>query len=125
VPPATFEQTDNSKKVRRIQWLVGIVSVSFAFAVDVLLPGWGEATILTLLVFGGLFCLSPSEWQKRSLFWVVSTSILGLHLYLVIPNHNRIAHIGALLILLGMAEALAIVMVLGIVLDKVLPQRTK
>jgi hypothetical protein len=45
--------------------------------VDYILPGWGRAVLLTLLIFGSLIAFCQAYWSTR--FWALTLAIFIVH----------------------------------------------
>jgi hypothetical protein len=104
-----------------ISWIVGGTGVIGAIWAERRFHGWGEQVAVTALVFGGLVALAPDTWIRRPLFWLVLLVTLTVHACLMLFVHENVGNLHSLLILFAIAEVFLIIVVLGVVLDKLFP----
>jgi len=100
-------------ETKRLQWIIGIVSVAIGITVNELAPGWGRPVVLTLLIFGSVVAFGRPAWSY--LFWTIVIATLALHSSLAFHFRATINELSLpAIFLVGVAELFMIAFILGL-----------
>jgi len=101
---------DNSNVLK---WVLITSGVGIGLVVDFLVPGWGRATLLTVLIFGSLIGFGRPYWSSR--FWIVAAATFSVHVGVVLRFRAEINYFPvAILFFFAVAEIVAIGIAVGL-----------